>query len=176
MALPKPPNSSSQFAKFQEGINKFRVLSDVVFGWEGWKDNKPFRHEGMECKIKPEQVDKNQSGNPNINFFWALVVWNYKEKKIQVLNITQKTIMGVLYELEQKEEFGDIKGYDIEITKSKEGDKTKYLTVGMPPKTLAGEIKELYEKTDVKLDALFKGEYPFPVEEIDELSANDSPF
>lgn len=167
--LPKPPASSSQFSKFQEGVNKFRFLSDVVFGYEGWKDSKPFRHEGNVCKIKPEQVDLNQNGNPNINFFWAAVVWNYRAEKlgdnkwvgkIQVLEITQKTIMKVLYELEQKEEYGDIKGYDVEITKTKEGDKTTYTTLGMPPKALSKEIKDAFEKTEVKLEALFKGEYP----------------
>jgi hypothetical protein len=171
--LPKPPSGIGQFAKLQDGVNKFRFLSDVVFGWEGWKDKKPFRHEGEVCKIKPEQVDNNQNGNPNINFFWAMVVWNYKEKKIQVLELTQKTIMRVLYEYEQKEEFGDIKGYDIEITRSKEGDKTNYTTIALPPKTLAPEIEELYKKTDVKLDALFKGEYPMPIEDI---APEDSPF
>ena len=172
MSLPKPPASSSQFAKLQDGVNKFRFLSDVVFGWEGWKDKKPFRHEGMNCNIKPEQVDKNMNGDPAISFFWAAVVWNYKDKKVQVLSLTQKTIMRVLYQYEQKEEFGDIKGYDVEITRSKEGDKTVYTTIAMPPKTLASEIKEIYEKTDVKLEALFKGEYPME----ETIAKEDSPF
>ncbi len=170
--LPKPPASSSQFAKLQDGINRFRFLSDVVFGWEGWKDNKPFRHEGMECKIKPEQVDLNQNQKPNINFFWAAVVWNYKEKKIQVLELTQKTIMSSLYDYEQKEEFGDIKGYDVEINRIKENDKVKYLTAGMPPKAVSKEIKKAYESTEVKLEALFEGKYPME----DEISSEDSPF
>ena len=157
--------------KFQDGLNKFRVLSDIVFGWEGWKNNKPFRHEGETCKIKPEQVDLNQNGRPNINYFWALVVWNYKEKKIQVLEITQKTIMSVLYEYEQKEEYGDMKGYDIEITKKKEaGDKTTYTTIALPPKPVSEEIRSEYAKTEVKLDKIFEGEYPM------EETGEDIPF
>jgi len=54
MAIPtgtKIPKSSGQFAKFEDGRNKFRILTDVVTGWEGWKDKKPFRHEGDVCKI-----------------------------------------------------------------------------------------------------------------------------
>jgi hypothetical protein len=102
-----------------------------------------------------------------------MVVWNYKEKKIQVMEITQKTIMSVLYELEQKEEYGDLKEYDIEITKKKEGDKTTYTTLGMPPKILSKEIKEEYEKTEVKLEKLFEGEYP--METVEDLS-EDNPF
>ena len=45
MALPQNVQipKSSQFAKLQMGANKFRILSDVITGWEGWKNNKPFR-------------------------------------------------------------------------------------------------------------------------------------
>ena|SRR3990167_3141328 len=172
--LPKPPNASSQFAKLQDGVNRFRFLSDVVFGWEGWKDKKPFRHEGEVCKIKPEQVDVNQNGKPAINYFWAMVVWNYSEKKVQVLEITQKTIQSPLYDLEQNPDWGDIKGYDIEINRKKEGDKTSYTVLGIPPKPLAKEIQEMYEKTDVKLEKLFEGEYPISVDELDKDMEGDS--
>src|ERR1017187_7826167 len=138
MALPsgvKIPKSS-QFGKFIVGVNRFRVLSDVITGWEGWKDQKPFRHEGNVCKIKPEQVDLNQNGNPNINYFWAVTVWNYTDKKIQVLEITQKTIMKVLKDFEDSADWGDLKGYDIEVNKTKNGDKTAYQTIAIPPKAI----------------------------------------
>ena len=167
MSIPKNiviPRGSSQFAKFQDGVNKFRFLSDIIYGWEGWKDQKPFRHEGETCKIKPEQVDLDRNGRPNINYFWAVIVWNYKENKVQVLEITQKTIMSMLYEYEQKEEYGDLKGYDVEISKSKEGDKTTYKTIGMPPKPITKEIKIAFEETDVKLEKIFEGEYPITEE------------
>ena len=167
------PSASGQFMKLQDGPNRLRVLSDIIYGWEGWKDNKPFRHEGEVCKIKPEQVDVGQNGKPNINYFWAMCIWNYKEKKVQVLEITQKTIMKPLYDLEQNEDWGDLKNYDIEIKKSKEGDKTTYTTLGIPPKPISKEIKDAYSKTEVKLEKLFEGEYPiddsieYPKDEID---------
>jgi hypothetical protein len=115
------------------------------------------------------------NGDPAINFFWAAVVWNYKEKKIQVLSLTQKTIMRVLYEYEQKEEFGDIKGYDVEITRAKEGDKTNYTTIALPPKVVSKEVAELYANTDVNLNALFRGEYPMGNHQ-DAIPAEDVPF
>lgn len=165
MAIPKGteiPKTSGQFAKIQEGANRFRLLSDMVVGWEGWKDNKPFRHEGSVCRIKPEQVDMNKQGMPNINYFWAMVVWNHAEKKVQVLQLTQKTIMGPLYELEQSDDWGDLKNYDITISKKKEGDKTKYSVLGIPPKPLSDEIKQAYEESECDLSKLFSGEYPMP--------------
>jgi hypothetical protein len=166
MAIPKNTKipSTSQFAKLQDGKNKFRILSDVVTGWEGWKDKKPFRHEGQVCQIKPEQVDLNQNGTPNINYFWAMVVWNYKEDRVQVLEITQKTIMGPLYDMESNEDWGDLKNYDIEINKKKEGDKTSYTVLGIPPKPLSEEIIQAYKEGEVDLSKLFSGEYPMPVE------------
>lgn len=170
MSIPKDikiPKSSSQFMRLQEGNNRLRFLSDIVYGWEGWFEGKPFRHEGSVCNIKPEQVDLNQNGKPNINYFWAMVVWNYSEKKIQVLELTQKTIMSPLYEMEQNEDWGDLKNYDIQITKKKEGDKTTYTTLGIPPKPLSKEIKKAYEESEVNLNKLFDGEYPIsdPVDE-----------
>lgn len=163
MAIPKDtkiPTSSGQFAKLQDGKNRYRFLSDIVLGWEGWKNNKPFRHEGQECKIKPEQVDLNKNNQPNINYFWAFVVWNYNEKKVQILQLTQKTIMNPLYEMEQTEEWGDLKGYDIEIIKAKVGDKTTYTVQGIPPKPISVEIEKAYSETKVDLNKLFEGEYP----------------
>src|SRR3990167_3730136 len=172
---PKPPSSVGQFAKLQDGENRYRFLSEVVYGWEGWKDKKPFRHEGMECKIKPEDVDKNSYGNLAISFFWAAVVWNYKEKKIQVLSLTQTTIMDVLYDYTQQEEFGDVHGYDIKINRNKEGDKVTYITTAMPPKPVAKEIAELYAGTDVNLKAIFRGEYPMGNHQ-DPIPEEDVPF
>lgn len=184
MAIPKNieiPRGSGQFMKFQEGKNKFRVLSDVVIGWEGWKDNKPFRHEGQVCKIKPEQVDLNQNGKPNINYFWAMTVWDYKSNAIQVLEITQKTIMGVLYELEQTEEWGDLKNYDVQVTKEKKDGKTVYTTTAIPPKPLSKEIVEAYKATEIDLSKLFEGKYPMDdvtavVVDGDVIDENDIPF
>lgn len=180
MAIPKNaeiPKSSGQFVKLELGKNKFRVLSDVAIGWEGWKDKKPFRHEGQICKIKPDDVDLNQNGMPNINYFWAMVVWNYNESKIQVLELTQKTIMGVLHDLESTDEWGDIKNYDIQITKEKKGDKTTYVTNGIPPKPLTTEIKYAFEKSDVKLSKLFEGKYPIADNvDDDKVDFDDIPF
>lgn len=182
MAIPQGteiPKGSSQFAKLQDGKNRFRFLSEVVVGWEGWKDKKPFRHEGQVCKIKPEEVDNNQNGKPAINYFWAMVVWNYETKQIQVLEITQKTIMSPLYDLEQNPDWGDLRNYDIEINKKKEGDKTTYNVLGIPPKPLADNIKELYSKSEIDLKKLFDGKYPIgeTKEEVEtEVNPEDIPF
>lgn len=178
MAIPKDttiPKNSGQFAKLQDGSNRFRFLSDVVVGWEGWKDNKPFRHEGAVCRIKPEDVDLNQNKQPNINYFWAAAVWNYQEKRVQTLQLTQKTIMSPLFDLEQNPDWGDLKNYDIQINKKKEDGKTKYTVISIPPKPLSAEIAEAYEASNIDLAKLFDGEYPID-EESDDINPDDIPF
>lgn len=168
MAIPKNtiiPKGSGQFMKFQEGANRVRFLSNVTVGWEGWKDKKPFRHEGSVCQITPDQVDLNQNHKPNINYFWAMAVWNYTDKSVQVLEVTQKTIMSQLFNLEQNADWGDLKGYDVEVTKKTEGDKTSYMVAPIPPKPLSVEIEKAYSESKIDLRKLFEGEYPMPKKE-----------
>lgn len=163
MAIPKNttiPKNAGQFMKLSEGKNRFRVLSDIRTGWEGWQNQKPFRQEGDTCDIDENAVDLNRSGRPNINYFWVMSVWNYEEKRIQVLQITQKTIMGPLYELEENPDWGDLKGYDVEIFRKKEGDRTTYAVTPVPPKPVSKEIVEAYEENAPDLGKLFAGEYP----------------
>lgn len=178
MALPKNtsiPKSSGQFMKLENGNNKFRVLSDVVIGWEGWKDGKPFRHEGDTCQIKPHQVDTDQmSGKPKINYFWAMSVWNYQDEKVQVLQLTQKTVMGPLFDLEENEDWGDLKDYDVTVTKTKEGDRTKYSVMPSPKKQVSKEIAEAYAEAKPDLSKLFAGEYPIAEKEDGGVIGNDS--
>ena len=171
MAIPKGteiPKGSSQFAKFQIGKNKFRFLSDVVVGWEMWQNKKPVRHPGAVCKFKPEDADTNQNGNPAINYFWAVVVWNYQAEKIeggyvgkvQTLEITQKTVMSPLFDYEQSTDWGDLKNYDVEINKKEEGGKTIYNVLAIPPKPVSQEIMDAYDKSEIDLNKLFDGKYP----------------
>ena len=167
MAIPPNTNipSSSQFMKFNDGANKLRIISDFVTGWEGWKDNKPFRHEGQVCKIQATQVDLNKNNKPNINYFWAAIVYNYKEKRVQVLEITQKTVMSALQGFEENSDWGDLKGYDVTVNKSKEGGKTSYTVTPSPAKDMTIEAKQIIDNAEeMDLQKIFDGKYPVEVE------------
>lgn len=174
----KVPESPSQFIKLKEGVNKFRFMSDVVIGWEGWKDRKPFRHEGLECRITADQVDKNQSGDPSIKHFWAMVVWDYQNKAIKILELTQKRIMSAIEALEQSEDWGDCKGYDITINAVGAGTKEVVYTVQpTPPKKVSTEIENAYIEAKVDLQKLFKGEYPMEkTVHVDDETGEEVPF
>lgn len=77
--------------------------------------------------------------------------------------------MKVLKDFEDSPDWGDLKLYDIEINKSKVGDKTTYTTIAVPPKPLNEEVKELYSKTEIDLQKLFSGEYPITVQSTDDI-------
>jgi hypothetical protein len=47
--------------------------------------------------LASENAKKNQKADDQkVNHFWAMVVWNYKTSRLEVLEITQKTIQSSL--------------------------------------------------------------------------------
>lgn len=171
----KAPEGSSQFMKLKEGANKFRICSEAVIGWEGWKNNKPFRVKavvGQDCPIKETDVDfDNTYGRPKINHFWAFTVWNYEEKKVQVLEITQKSIMRAIENYYIMEEWGDPRQYDLTIKRDETGGKVQYSVLASPPKELSAEVGGAVKASKVELEKLFSGEYP-----MDEVKTDEVPF
>jgi len=101
------PSNEGNYYKFKQGENRFRILSSAITGYEYWnKDNKPIRSkEGFEGT--PE--DMKPDGQ--IKHFWAFIVWNYEAKRVQIMELTQKTIMYSIGALSDNAKWGDVKGY-----------------------------------------------------------------
>jgi len=156
-----PTSGGADFMKLQDGENRFRILSTPVIGYEGWKDGKPFRREETVCSITPDMVDLDTkfdpAGKPKINHFWAFAVWNTTEKKVQILELTQKTIMSPLHDLINDADWGDPRKYDISITRTKVGDKVTYTVKPFPHKDLTAEIKTAYDDSDIDPRSILKG-------------------
>jgi hypothetical protein len=155
-----PSTGGADFMKFQDGENRFRILTAPVIGWEGWKDGKPFRREETVCSITPEMVDVDTkfdpAGKPKINHFWAFAAYNYAEKKVQILELTQKTIMAGIQALANDTDWGDPRKYDLNVTKVKQGDKTTYTVMNKPHKELSSEVKEAFEESDIDPRSILK--------------------
>lgn len=155
----KAPVGSGSFMRFQDGDNRFRIMTPAVIGWEGWKDNKPFRRKGIEKNIEDEEVDtdsKYGKPKPKINHFWAFLIYDYADKKIKILEITQKTIMKVIQTLVEDGEWGDPAAYDISVTKTKKGQRTNYAVKAYPPKPVTKEVKALLADNELDVEDLFK--------------------
>jgi hypothetical protein len=156
----KAPASPSPFMKFEEGVQmKFRILSDALIGWEGWRDNKPFRRLGIEQNITEDEVDIDTTyKKPKINHFWAFLVYNYQEKKVQILEITQKTVMTAIEKLVDDEDWGDPKKYDLSVEKVKDSKRTSYSVKPYPPKKASAEVEDALENSTIDLEEVFLGD------------------
>lgn len=162
--MPKDP---SRYMKLEEGQNTFRVLSEAITGWEYWTEEdgnrKPMRVRDFD--ELPEKVRTATDKQEQAKHFWAFAVYNTTTKEIQVFEVTQRSIMKMLGALINDEEnWGDPKKYNITITKKKTGSNpfdVEYSVMPLPPKPLDPGIVKLYEDMQVKLEALFAGKDPF---------------
>jgi hypothetical protein len=132
------PQSSGSYMKLKQGANKFRILSAPILGYEYWtEDRKPVRARQL-WNVIPVNADISKGWNPK--HFWAFVVWNFDDKAIQILELTQATIQRALTELIHNEDWGDPRGYSITINRKGESLDTEYSVVPSPAKPTPQEI------------------------------------
>lgn len=179
----KVPAGQNNYMRFAQGENIFRILSDALIGWEWWTDE--VDNEGKQIRtphrVKDEEsipvtaVDEDGRG---VKHFWAMVVWNYQDKRVQILEITQKGIQRAIQALEKSKGWGDPKNYDISVTRTGEKFETEYSVMPIPPKPVEEEILKKFHETYIRLEALYEGENPFekpndetPVEEVPDENA-----
>jgi len=167
--------STSGYYKFEDGDNVFRILGafsekTAIQGLEYWKTegNKrsPIRlrknKDGTFPNVPVDQLELNKFGQLDFpKYFWALPVWNYQEKKVQILEITQKTILKNIQKFIENVKWGDPREYDFIVTKGKEGDKTIYTVTNNPKEKLEADIIPTYKGMDINMDVLFTGGDPF---------------
>lgn len=146
------PQKENNYVKLQPGDNKFRIMSDIITWFVDWKDRKPLRSKEEQKPVDPTRLPKH---------FWAMAVWDYQANKIKVMEITQSGIQKSLWSYQALPERGDLKNYDITITKSGSGMDTKYTTVALPPKEIGGLIQKAYELAKINLNALYEWKDPF---------------
>lgn len=157
--LPKRPSS---YMSLETGDNKFRVLSEAVMGYELWVNKKAVRRSQDNFSIEERlgaDIDVYTKSLKVPQYFWAFAVWNYTEKRVQVLQISKKTIfeafMGILTA------WGDPKEYDITITKKGEKKDTTYLVLPNKPEKLAEEIQQVTREIMFNPESFLEGKEPF---------------
>lgn len=166
------PVSGGHYAKINDGENKFRILSKPLLGWVGWKDKKPLR---FKYNAKPDMAfDEGKTAR----HFWALIVWDYADKAIKVLEITQATVQQAIMDLSRSEHWGAPWEYDIIISKTGRDKNTKYNVLPLGKKKVGEEVYKAAMDTPVYLDSLFvPGADPFAVtDKSTELQISDLPF
>jgi hypothetical protein len=154
------PKAPSDYMKFEDGKNKFRILSAPLMGFMYWTiDKKPVR-QAETFKGVPGDA-KLEDGKFKPKHFWALVVWNYADSRLQILELTQASIQGPIQDLASNEDWGDPREYDITVTKSGQLLETEYSVVPSPKTAVPEEAHKAYREARVNLEALFEGGDPF---------------
>lgn len=166
--------ATSRYMKLEEGDNMFRILGSAITGMEYWKTidgggRKPVRLKPGVAVPVSELEENPKTGEVELpKHFWAFPVFNYADKKVQILEITQKTIQKAIKGYVDSPKWGDPKEYDITITRSLENGKTAYTVMANPKEEVDELIKKEFRETTINLEALYEGRDPFSeYEEID---------
>jgi hypothetical protein len=164
-----PKNGDSYYYKFEDGANTFRVLSSAVVGWLYWEDEQGnvLANPVKGCKARHvknlEEIAEAKRRSPTfkVKHFWAFVVYNYNASQVQVLKLTQNSIMEAVTQYVRSSKWGDPKEYDFIIHKDGQGLETRYQMTVNPKAKLEAGIVKLYQDMQIDLEALFRGEDPF---------------
>ena len=165
------PASDSNYMRLEKGTNRFRILTAPILGQEYWKtiDGKrtPIRKE-MHVKIPITELEVDEDGKIKTpRHFWAMVCWNIKADKPQILEITQKRIQKAIEAMSKSEDWGDPLEYDIEIEREGEKFETTYTVRPCPKKPFDAGKVQMVKDLNINLEALFESGDPFAREKLD---------
>lgn len=157
---------TSNYMKFEEGENKFRVLGSAITGLEYWKtvDGKrsPVRlRPGIAVPIAELETNPQTGELEMPKHFWAFPVFNYADNRVQILEITQKTLQKAIKGYLDNSKWGDPKQYDITVTKTKDNGKTNYTIMPDPKEPVHEDILTQYKNTTINLAAVYDNKDPF---------------
>lgn len=121
--------------------------------------NTPFRFPMNE---KPTDVSSFKEGK--VNHFWAMPVYNFNTNRVEVLEVTQKTVQEAI-ETYARSEWGSPLKYNLTVTREGTGrDDTKYTTINGPQSELPPEAQQAWadvQAAGFNILELFKGGEPF---------------
>ena len=157
-------SGSSSYMKLEKGDNKIRLISKPIAGYVEWIDKKPVRTPITDGE--PEATDEE---NPPKKFI-AVAIIDQKDSNVKILEVTQQSVIKAIRALANNADWGNPFTYDLNINKSGEDLKTKYVVTPSPKKALSKEaIKKAGEKP-CALEQLFQGEDPWKTEDADEVT------
>ncbi len=176
----------SNYMRFGQGENTFRVLSSAIVGMEYWKttkddSGKPIRRpvrvkQGVTVDMSELETDPKTHELVMPKHFWAFIVWNRNAEKVQILEITQSGIRKKIMALTNSKSWGDPKEYDITITREGEGWDTEYSVMPNPKEKIDAGIVRLAKDMNIDINMLFEGKDPFKQEQDKEkIEPNDIP-
>lgn len=152
------------YFKITEEPQEFRILTSPILGYEYFAIDgdtaRPVRQKEAFDGIPSDSRDGNAPKE-----FWAFVVWNHTISKIQIMEVTQQSIKkAILMYVQDSENWGDPKKYDLRIFKTGKGKETRYTVNALPKSKFESDSDEKWAfelAKGVNLSALYDGADPF---------------
>lgn len=173
------PRGESKYMKFEQGNNKFRFLDKPIFGWEAWivEDGKD---KPVRFRFDEKPVDLREFKRQEVKYFWAMPVWNFQTQAVEVLELTQKTIIKPIEALARNEDWGSPLHYN--ITVNKEGttkEDTSYIVNPSPHSEAPVEARDQFKQLQAEgfdISRLYDGGDPFAPADTPDVAPEDVPF
>lgn len=137
---------------------KIRIISKPIFGWLSWEDKTPVR---THIDDEPEVIDEDNKPRK----FMSVAVIDRDDDAVKILEMTQQSVIKAIKALAANPDWGNPFSYDITISKTGEGLKTKYTVQPSPKKPLAKDVIKAAQEKPVNLDAVFEGLNPWEADE-----------
>ena len=184
-----PRGSGGRYMKLAKGDKpvKFRILHmPPINGLLKW-GAEPGSTKNMPVRVRlgddfpagvvwQQDTRPGKSGEAPARYFWAMPVWNYGSKQVEVWESTQSTIHEQVKVYIANEDFGDPTTYDFTLTRTDDGAGTSYQLVASPPKPLAAAVQKAWETCQqggFDLTRLYDGGDPFSGPPVAAVAAGD---
>jgi hypothetical protein len=177
------PKSESNYLEFEDGENRFRILSNCVTGWLWWQDEQGhvLSNPAKKCHViyvrDLSEIPQVVQASPNLRpkHIWCFVIFNRKTEQVQVCKLIQTSIMRGIASYVNNPDWGDPTAYDFVISKQGDGLSTKYSVMVGPKQPLDEGILVMYREMSIDLEAYFRGEDPFGGRDETEVQAQPQP-
>ena len=147
-------------SKLSEGSTKFRFLEEPIFFFETWQTDSSGNRTPKRFAMT-EEIPVSEVGPDGIKQVMASKVYNYSARAIQIMSITQVTILGPMKEATKNPKYGDLPGYDVYIKKTGIGKQSRYSFDKDPKEAMSEEVKKASGYVVVNLDAMLINADPF---------------
>jgi hypothetical protein len=183
--LKEPESGSDKYLRIEEGQSlTVRIIGAMptdeypddkgfIEGWIVWEEingkRTPHRYRTREAIPTGDYTDKPK-------YWWATLVMH--EGKVKIWDIPQVSIRDQLKSIERNEKYGELRKYDLVVSRQGSGLDTKYAVIANPPEKLGDDDRaialEALETVDV--EALYAGEDPFAAGSIENQVGGGEPF
>jgi len=161
---PEAGSSTYTMSNLKSGDSvKIRFLTEVTSGYSLWGE------EDGEVKVyrakTEEEIDKSKAGyyrgkKNKVKQFIVAIVWNYTSGQFEVFETDKAQIIKKLWTMDQDQDLGDLRKYDIKVSKTGTGMETRYEALPLGASKLADDIKRQFSELSYNLENVFNDENP----------------